>query len=164
MEIGWFLVPYKRRLGTRRPTRYCAMDDFTTLIVADGGAWTEAECLGNHAVVKVRASAAVLTTIEADVSFQRLPTTALQTVLRDLTVGQRAALQTKVLALGYTQAEMDAQLGTGATLGNRTVADVLRFVLQRRLKPRHDVVTDTIVLDGLVETCTSLDTVDGGVT
>ena len=81
MALAWFICPYKRM--TRDvggvptpvvpPTRYCAMDDFTALIRADGGDWHETEILGDHALVKVRAAPATLTTINGALGFLRFP-------------------------------------------------------------------------------------------
>lgn len=54
--IAFYVVPYKRREHPVRVIRYCAMDDHTATIRADGGTWSEVEIDGDRAVVKVRAS------------------------------------------------------------------------------------------------------------
>ena len=59
---GYILCPYKRSTRIER-LRYCAMDDFTRQIRAEGGNWVESEVAGDQAIVKVRASAALLTVI-----------------------------------------------------------------------------------------------------
>lgn len=75
--IAFFVVPMKRDdflLGsTPTPGRYCAMNDFTPEIRADGGEWSEAEIGGNRAIVKVRADESTLNTIAAEPTFTRLP-------------------------------------------------------------------------------------------
>ena len=96
MPVSWFICPYKRRLGGTFPIRYCAMDDYTTQIEADGGRWAESEVLGNHAIVKVSASAATLTTIAGTSGFQRIPVNALETTLGSLTVAQGTATRNKI--------------------------------------------------------------------
>lgn len=65
--ISWYIVPYKIVESTPRNTRYCAMDDYTSVIYGEGGQWTETEVLGNRAIVKVRASETALTTLDGAV-------------------------------------------------------------------------------------------------
>lgn len=160
MAVGWFLAPYKRR-GTK-VARYCAMDDFTPQITADGGGWAEAECLGGMAVVKVNASPATLTAINAAPGFIRVPLSRLDDPLSTLTAGQLAAIKNQVLGLGYSLSELQARF-PGADLTNTTLGDVLRFILTRRLQARYDTPTDTIILDGGVQTTTPIEVVDGAV-
>ena len=160
MPINWYLVPYKRHLTGKIPSRYCAMDDFTPGIQADGGAWAETEVLGNHAIVKVRARTATLTLLNAQ--FQRLPGTTLTDTLTSLTTVQVSALQDIIIALGYSAEELKAALGTN--LRAKTLGDVLRFIASRRLKPRYDAATDTILLDGPVQSCRTPDVIEGMVT
>lgn len=156
--MAWFLCLYKlRSVFTNR--RYCAMDDFTAQILADGGDWRETEVLGNAAVVKVRASAATLSTINATAGFTRIPVDRLDDPLSSLTSTQRSAIKNKVLALGYTQPELTDALGSDLSL--ITLGQLLRFIATRRLKPRYDVVTDTIVLDGPIQPCLPIEQVDG---
>ena len=148
MALAWFICPYKRRNpGEVPPMRYCAMDDHTAAIRADGGDWSETEILGDHALVKVRAAEATLVTVNADTGFIRVPAhVALSDTLGDLTAGQRNALKNKALALGYTQQEIDAALP--ANWSAVTLGQVLRFLARRRLKPRYDEGTDSIIMDG----------------
>jgi hypothetical protein len=69
---AWFLCPYKRDTKDRQLTRYCAMNDYNSLIYKqDRGSWSEAEVEGDRAIVKVNASANTITTLEG--VFQRLP-------------------------------------------------------------------------------------------
>lgn len=161
--MAWFLAPYKRRLigSATRVMRYCAMDDFTPQITADGGAWTETEVLGNHAIVKVRASAATLSTINAAAGFVRLPKDALDSVLTDLTLAQKTALRDKIEELGYPRAEWQADLG--ADLSLVTMRDILVFLTKRRREARYDPATDTIVCDGPLGSVRPLESVDAEV-
>ncbi len=165
MAVAWFVCPYKRI--ARDPddppvvARYCAMDDFTMLINADGGRWTETEILGGRAIVKVRASAATLTTIAGTAGFRRLPKDRLDDSLGDLPQGVKTKLRDEVLDAGYTVAEFNAQFPAG--LASVTLRDLLRFLATRRLKPRYDVLTDTIVCDGPVELPRMVESVDAEV-
>jgi len=158
VPVGWFIVPYKRDLLDTSPTRYCAMGDFTDVIRADGGAWSETEVLGNRAVVKVRASDMTLTTIALAPGFRRLLKSRLNDSLSDLTPAQRRALRDELEAMGYPLSEIRSRLGND--LGPFTLGDVLRFAATRRIKPRYDQSTDTILLDGPIQPCRSVDSVD----
>lgn len=159
MALAIFIVPYERTSIAGRPARRCGMDRYTAQILADGGAWREAEFLGNRALVKVRASATTLNTIASTESWYRLPNGALtlDTTLGSLTLAQRNAVRNQVLDAGYTQAEIDAQF---PNLGNVTIRQALRFLLQRRLKPRYDSGTDTIICDGAEQACADLNDID----
>src|SRR4051812_35504552 len=101
MPVAWFFAPYKKATTKVGDVyRYCAMDDFTLQIVADpehtGGApWSECECLGDSAVVKVRASQALLDTINAAPGMLRIPVGRLDDPLSSLTGAQRTAIQNK---------------------------------------------------------------------
>ena len=151
MALAWFVAPYVRRNpGQTPPERYCKMDDFTVQIRADGGDWSETEILGDHALVKVSASPATLTAIDAAAGMLRIPSHVdLNDTLGDLTAGQRNAIKNKMLALGYTQEELDAALP--ANWAAVTLGQVLHFAARRRLKPRYDSNTDSIILDGPVQ-------------
>jgi hypothetical protein len=159
--IAWFIAPYKRRNPGETPAqRYCSIDDYTELINTDGGIWVETEVLGDTALVKVRASAATLTTINAEPGVLRIPAhTNLNDTLGDLTAGQRQALKDKALEMGYTLGEINAALP--ADWSAVTLRQVLRFLATRRLKPRYDQGTDTIVLDGAVQPVKDVEAVDG---
>jgi len=170
MALAWFICPYKRRNpGETPPTRYCAMDDFTGPIWADNGwpqgnvpgsptFWSETEILGDAAIVKVRAEAGTLSTINAAPGFLRIPNHVdLGDTLGDLTAGQKQVLLNKAVALGYSLAEIQAALPTNWS--TVTLRQVLAFLAQRRLKPRYDPDTDEIVLDGAVQPVRPLDDV-----
>ena len=57
MAIAWYISPYKQPTDTIRPTRYCVIDDFSSII----DYWQETEIEGDQALVKVRAIDATLT-------------------------------------------------------------------------------------------------------
>lgn len=162
--MAWFIVPYDTvtsPTNPNRPARQCAMNRFNEAIAADGGKWAEAECLGNHAVVKVQALAATLATIAAETGFQRLPKDLLDTSLSDLSNAQKNAIENKLQALGYNTTEIRADLGQN--IGNKTLRDVIRFALKRRLKPRYDEASNTIILDGPEQVCKTAEAVDAEV-
>lgn len=155
MALAWYVVPYKRENPGEVPAaRYCAMDDFTAQILADGGAWDETEILGDKALCKVRASTATLTLISGTAGFFTIPTRflRLEDSFADLTNGERNQMTSAILGLGYTQAELDAAMGTSLALWRqKTLGDLLELAATRRLKPRYDQPTDSIVLDGPVQ-------------
>jgi len=162
MATGWFLVPYIHDVDNPMgPLRYCAMDDYTAQIREDGGNWSEAECLGDHAVVKVSAFTATLTTLASVPGFVQVPLGILDTPLGELTPQQRTAIKNKVEALGYSAAEIKDKLGSN--WANVTLRKVFRFVLTRRLKPRWDSGSGQIVLDGPEQVCKTIEMLDSEV-
>jgi hypothetical protein len=167
MAIAWFICGYKLKAGKNdlMNTRYCAMDDFTSAILADAGTWSETEVLGGSALVKVRANAATLTTIAGTVGFQRIPSWVnLTDTLGSMTTAQRTAILNRITAMGYTLAEIQTALGTNLTgWRSHTLGDVLRFCSSRRLKPRWDAVQGQIVLDGILQACKPVAMVDAEV-
>jgi hypothetical protein len=165
MALAWFICQYKIKTGNWRPVRYCAMDDFTAQINADGGSWAESEVLGGYALVKVRANTTTLTTIGGTTNFQRIPNWVnLSDILSTLTTAQRTAIQNRILAMGYTQAEINAVMGNNLTAWRtRTLRQLLNFIAQRRLKPRWDSETQQIVLDGVLVACKPIASVDAEV-
>lgn len=164
MALSWFICQYKLKAGPGGllNTRYCAMDDFTPQIVADGGAWSETEVLGGYAVVKVRAAASTLTTIGNATGYTRIPNHVnLNDTLGDLTATQRTRLVNLIDAMGYTPAELAAALGVNlAAWRTKTLRQVLIFIAQRRLKPRWDEIQGQIVLDGILQACRPIAEVD----
>lgn len=168
MTIAWFICQYKVKAGKSGllDTRYCAMDDFTPLIITqDGGNWSESEVLGAYAVVKVNASDATLATINGTANFTRIPNhIQLSDTLGDLTTNQRNTLLALLQDMGYTLAEISGALGDNlAGWRNHTLGQVLRFAASRRLKPRWDDVQQQIVLDGILQACRPIDDVDAAV-
>ena len=161
MPIGWYIVPYVRDTspGAPDPARYCEIDDYTAEIQGYGGWWTETEVLGNRAIVKVRARAAALTALNA--LFTRLPKNLLDDSLADLPTAAKQKINDELLDMGYTAAEILDRLP--GDLGDYTLRDILRFAARRRLKPRYDSSTDTIILDGPEQSCRSIASVDAEV-
>lgn len=157
MPVGWFIAPYKRRPDPDLVMRYCAMDDFTSQVVG----WSETEVLGQHAIVKVNATNAVLTTIAGTAGFQRIPVTMLDSPLSSLSVAQRNAIRNKVTSLGYTMAELDAAFP--GDIRNFTLRQLLTFIARRRRKVRYDAQTDSIIDDGPDQPVRPLADVDAAV-
>lgn len=157
MATAWFLCPYKEDLDPNNPRRVCAMDDFTALITADGGAWRETEILGNRAIVKVRATPATLATIAAAPGVRRIPLARLDDPLSTLTPAQRTAIRNEILNAGYTVEEVTAAL---PNLTTATLRDVLRFMASRRVKTHFDATTNTFVFDGETRTPNTPDRLD----
>ena len=162
MAIAWYIAPYKinqEAPGWLKNIRYCAMDDYTDVIFAEGGDWTETEILGNRAIVKVRASLAILTILNS--VFKRIPKNRLDDPLSDLPTAVKQALKNEALDMGYTIAELQARFPND--LGTYTLKDVLKFYAKRRLKPRYDSVADEIKVDGIEQTCRPIESVDAEV-
>jgi hypothetical protein len=135
------------------------MDDFTSQIYADGGAWAETEVLGNHAIVKVRASDITLLAIKNGEGFTMLPKNVLTATLSDLTANQKTAIRNKIESLGYSTQEIRDKLGND--IGSKTLADVLRFIATRKRMPRVDQNTQTIICDGAEKQTTPIEVIDG---
>ncbi len=162
MAIGWYITPYNRRPGHGLPTRYCAMDDHTSIIRSSSGAWAESEVLGNLAIVKVRSPGEILTFLDEQPGFYRLPRNRLNDSLSSLSGAVRTQMRDRLLTAGYTIEEIRAAFDGG--LENYTFRDYLRFFARRRLKPRYDRSEDEIVLDGPVQECRSIERVDEEIT
>ncbi len=159
-DIGWYIVPYKRLdNNTVRPYRYPAILDYTQQIKNDGGKWAETDVLGNRAIVKVKATTATLTTIDG--VFKRIPASILNNKLSSLTTAQKTALRNEMLDMGYTLAEIQEKLPND--LGTYTLRDVLKFMATRRLRPRYNQPTDTIICDGIVQPVRTIESVDNAV-
>lgn len=160
--MAYFIAPYKRDApfpGT--PTsvrRYCIVRDVQDQIEADGGKWHAVEVLGNRAIVKVvGVTPATLTAIAALSGVVRIPKDALDDPISSLTAGQRTAIRNQLLDAGYTMEEVNARF---PNIANNTIGDVLRFLATRRRKPRIDRNTDTIVFDGEIQPCQSVDSLE----
>lgn len=166
MPIAWFACTYKRRDFGESPGRYCAMDDFTSQILADGGSWDETEILGGYAIVKVNASDPTLTAIANTNGFWGVPRrwVSLTGSLSDMTNGERNQIASLVLSLGYTQSEIDSAMGSTLNAWQtHTLFDLLNMMATRRLKPRYDSNTDQIILDGPEQPVKSITVVDSRV-
>ena len=148
MPVAWLIAPYKRRAHPTDVVRYCAVNDLTERITADGGEWTETEVLGDRAIVKVRASDATLNQLAGSPGVRRLPLNVLQAPLGALPTAARSALRGELEAMGYPPAEITGALGANLDRPGLTLGDILRFAAQRRRQPRYDAATDAIVFDG----------------
>lgn len=142
--IAWFITPYESDVNAKPiPRRWCAMDKYTSLIDGDGGKWEEIEVGANRAIVKVKATPPTLGTIGNE--FTRIPVSLLGDSLSSLTDIQKTRLIDKVKEMGYTLSEIQSVLGND--IGQRTLRDLLRFITTRRIPPRFDSETQTIVFD-----------------
>lgn len=158
MATAWFVAPYNRKdISLNRPGRYCAMDDFTPQIIADGGGWAESEVLGNVAVVKVAASDATLSAIGSVTGFIRLPINSLTDTFSGVSAGTLKDLKNAAIAAGYTVPEFNGKIPNFASA---TLQQFLEFWAQRRQKPRYDSANDVIVCDGDVQSCVPITIVD----
>jgi hypothetical protein len=100
MAISWYLCPYDMIVapdGGRG--RSCAMRRHILAVIL-GSSWDELEIMGNHTLVKVDAPLAIHTLIRADADFTEIP--------NPIPGGRQAALRTKLVSLGYTDAEVTA--------------------------------------------------------
>ncbi len=145
MALAWFLAPYKTH-PTRLNTRYVSVDDLTPVIHGEGGGWTETEVLGQHAIVKVRATPATLALVAALPGVTRFPVDRLDDPLSSLSGGQKSALRNLVTSLGYSLSDFRDRFP--GDLGDYTLRDVVGFAASRRRKPRWDEATQTIIDDG----------------
>ena len=156
MPVGLFIAPYKRRKdlenSRKKYVRYCAIDDFTSLIHADGGVWREIEIRGNRALVKVRAKASTLALLDAE--FKRIPTPVLSSPLSELGVGARNALRNELQDQGHKLTSITDALGD---LSEVTLLELLQFMAKTRFKPKYDAYKDDIVFNESSEVgCTDL--------
>src|SRR3989304_4657625 len=119
--IAWFFTTYKRDITIESPTRYCAMNDFSSLIFADGGYFQETEVLGNYSIVKVRASETTINLIASTPVFIRLPKDSLDDPLSDLTSSQLTGIRNQLENMGYTLTEIQARFGN--RIGDYTLRD-----------------------------------------
>lgn len=159
MPTAWYIIPYVRI--TPPPAGVLAARALALVVDAPSlRNWREVEVLGNRAIVKVNASAGVLSQLDA--AYKRLPKDRLGDALSDLPVGVRNALRDEALDMGYTLAEINARFPGG--IGNYTLRDVLRFMATRRRKARYNEGTDAIVLDGDVVNCEDVDALDQVIT
>lgn len=90
--------------------------------------------------------------------FKRLPKSRLDDSLSDLSPQAKTSLRNEMLDMGYPLSEINAKFGND--IGSFTMKDVLKFMARRRLKPRYDEPTDSIVLDGAVQPVTPIEELD----
>lgn len=156
MAIAWYIVPYEIKEQHGEKYRRVAICNYSKQIRDSGGAWTETEILGDRAIVKVRASDAILSALNT--KYKRLPKDRLDDSLSNLPENVKMALKNEILDMGYSIDEIRERFGND--LGQYTLRDVLKFMTKRRLKPRYDSETDTIFVDGIVQKCRSIESVN----
>ena len=154
--IAWYIVPYEIIRQPSLTYRRCAMDRYTKQIRSNGGQWTETEVLGDRAIVKVRASQAILNVLDG--VFQRIPKDRLDDSLADLPLAAKQKIKNAILDMGYTLQELQERFSQD--LGQYTLRDVLKFMARRRLKPRYVKETDEVFIDGIEQKCRSIESVD----
>jgi hypothetical protein len=157
---AWFVCPYQP-CESMSACRYCAMDDFTARLNAVGGSWSESECLGNHAVVKVTAPDSLLDKIRAAEGFVELPIEFLWQPLSGMPLMQQYVLIGKAQELGYSIEEIQTHFPND--LGTYTLRDMLNFILTRRYDPAWDEATQSIVFTSTARSCKSADALDAEV-
>jgi hypothetical protein len=165
MAIGWFLSPYTityNPTGWPKSKRTPAFLSLSKEIFGDGGAWAGSEGLGNYLVAKIRASEDTLNQIAALPNVTRLTKTLLSQSLGDLTAGQKTVIVNKLRDMGYPLSEIRDHLGDD--IATKTLGDVLRFAVKRRLTPRFDEAQGILVLDGNERPTKSIDATDDEVT
>lgn len=159
--MAWFLVAYKTPTSGPRAgmpnTRVLAIDDYTPLIVADGGAWDATEVLGDQAIAKVRASEETLTAIASDPLCVRLPFDTLDIPLSSVPVVARQRILSRLATAGYPVQKISEKVGD---LSGVTAKDVLEFFASQRRKPRFDAGTKKILFDGPVLPCRSIEDIN----
>lgn len=165
MTIGWYLVPNALRPSPRSVGNpyiiYCAADDYTQQITADGGDWSNTEVLGGYNIVKVRASDATLTMLAG--LFQRIPVALLDNSLSSLTAAQKNQIHTTINNMGYSDADITAALGNFNQIGQKTLRQLLNFIASKRQIARYSAVSDSILYDGAIVAPTPVDVVDAAV-
>lgn len=158
MAIGWYIIPYERYYPPYAdiPMRHCAINNYKTEIWAAGGKWYSTEILGNRGIVKVSAPVGILSLLDS--KYKRIPKDRLDDSLSDLPTAVKIALKNEILDMGYTFVQVLARFGDD--IGQYTLRQVLKFMATYRLKPRYDSDTDTIVMDGIVQKCSSIEFAD----
>lgn len=159
MPIGIYIIPFTRvpKRGANLADRDCDL-----LITAPTlKTWAGLEIRGNRLIVKVNASASVLTQLDA--AYKRLPKDTLNSSLADLSPAVKQALKDELQDQGYTLAEINARFP--GDLGDYTLKQVLRFMASRVFLPNYDEPTDSIVFTGAeMNYENDLDTIDLAVT
>lgn len=154
MPVAWFISPYERDNLTdgvfilkhrRRPV----VAKHLSAIAADGGSLAWSEGLGDLAVAKVNASEATLTAISGEAGMLTVPRRWVRLIdgFGDMTNGERNQIENRLLAAGFSQAEIDAAMGSTLALWRtKSLQDLLTLFTSRRLAPRR--VGNVITLDG----------------
>lgn len=150
-KIAWYIVPYvrDRRIGSPQPSRHCELSLYNKQIWDAGGKWTCREILGNRAIVKIKAPAAILEMIDS--KYKRLPKDRLGDSLSDLSSGVKTALKNEILDMGYSLQEIKSKFGNAVSIGQFTLRDVLKFMAKRKREFRYISETDDFVCDGKIK-------------
>jgi len=148
MSTRWYLSPFVRDVtDITKPVRYCQINDQSGVIQKAGGViFQDIEISGNHGLVFIAAPLDVHTTLAS--SFVPLPNLGLADKFGDvLNASDRTGLFDKLRMLTYSSEEITSRLRT-VDLSTVRFGEYLNFMRTRRLKPRYDKATDSIILDG----------------
>lgn len=157
--MSWWVCPYKWVSEDEFDYRYCAMNDYTEQLRVDAGRppqpiddhggypssetplWAEAEMLGDRAIVKVHtgASPAMLTVLEAEPTFMRIPAEVLDIALEDQNISNpdMNRMWAAMVDAGYTQEDLFNLLGITRRqdLRRKNLREVLNAMLSRWRRP-----------------------------
>lgn len=129
MNIAWYIVPYKLNMTDifmGNPSRYVAINDDLKTIAGEPDHWREIETIGNRALVKVKASDAVLATLNN--KYLRLPKDKIDDSLSSLSNNAITKIKEELLDMGYTIAQIKAKFGNAVNLKAFTLRDVFNFI------------------------------------
>lgn len=149
--IKWYVIPYVRKTNAPRPSRYVAINTYSTQIKSYDGKWQEIEVLGDRALVKVRAPQVVHTQLDA--IYKQFPTTNLDDTIPS---ENRESFKNELLDMGYTLEEIQEDFNDGAP----TLRDWVKVATKRRRKPRYDSQLDEIIVDGDIVACEPIGNLD----
>lgn len=166
MTVRYYLVPYVRDGWVLPPAQAALLGEEpkphrTVALNVDAPNfknWAEIEALGNMALVKVNASAAVLTQLNA--AYQRLPDP--DTLLSSLSGPARQKISDTLETMGYTVQEIAEKLPN--PIGTYTMRQVMNFMISKRRKVRYDAATDSLIFDGRETSGGTIDALDSRVT
>ncbi len=155
MPIGFYIVPYSFAtkldkkgnviFAYRRVDLCKYQEQFETY----GVVWHEVEILGNRAIVKIKASQDILESL--DIEYKRLPKDKLNASLADLSQAAKDKIKNELIDMGYSLGEIKARFGNDVEFANYTLKDVLKFMAQRRKKPRNITDSNGVIIDIAVD-------------
>lgn len=150
MPVAWFVAQLQP--DPDKPTRMVSATDqpkYLDAIRADGGKLGYKDILGASVVGGVQASGPTLQLMNVDPLITPFAgVNNLSDSLAQLTDPQWTAYRNKAISLGYSAAEWDAAFPL--TRDNYILKDVIRFLLKRRISPRWDVPSSSVIYDGPV--------------
>lgn len=149
--IAYFIARMKQgeRIGIGK-FLFCNVADHHAQIAGVGGKWDNVVVGTGYAVVKVRATAAVLDYLASQSGIIRVPLSRLDDSLGTLTANQLQAIRNAVEAMGYTAEEINAAYPDWRQI---TLLQLFRFVFTRRRAARWDDVGQAFIYDGKLMTC-----------